>query len=356
MMVLPPVAGAHAGQATGGGLIDTFKSAMAGATGGAAGTSQTPPPGPRGDGSVGLFDGVLKKALISGALGVGMGFIPFLPGGPVLGGIVGALGGAAMGVFGNWMKMKQIKQENEAALAAMGVQADDPAVKQILQSGNVSQLIPLMTQQGATGAVQQGATGAVQQGTGATQQTPKQNIQLMTDPATGQSQLIDLTTGQVVQQDSSGTPSGQSAQQAGQLPQVVDPSASVGQSPAPKQGTIAVGSGATGTALNPNAAVNPGVAPALAGGGGAAGDAGRPTPPIGVNSADVSFIAPTQAGVGEAPTATAVAGVETLQVDAPLDRTQLAATLAKLEAQIAQIKAYLEEQERSEQLDKAAAR
>ena len=159
MMITPPVAAAQAGQASGGGLLSAL-------TGGAA----APSTAAGGDGSVGLFDGVLKKALISGGLGAAMGFIPFIPGGPVLGGIMGAIGGAAMGVFSNWSKMKQIRQQNDATLAAMGVQTGDPQVQQILQSGNVSQLIPYMQQQGMVGQVGQVDQAAA--GQYATQQTP----------------------------------------------------------------------------------------------------------------------------------------------------------------------------------------
>jgi hypothetical protein len=127
----------------------------------------------------------------------------------------------------------------------------------------------------------------------------------------------------------------------------------------PTQGTVAVGSGMGGGAINPNAAVNPGVAPALqyaSGGGGSAGDAGRPPAPVGVNSSNVAAIAPTQAGIGtSAPQA--AAGVESLQVDtARLDKSQLSALIQKLQQQVEQLKAFLAEQERSEQLDKAAAR
>jgi hypothetical protein len=123
----------------------------------------------------------------------------------------------------------------------------------------------------------------------------------------------------------------------------------------PTQGTGAVGSGAGG-AINPNAAVNPGVAPALQGGGGSSGDAGRPPAPAGVNSSNVAAIAPAQAGIGVSAKQ-AVSGVDTLAADTTkLDRPQLLALIAKLQQQIDQLKAYLAEQERSEQLDKAAAR
>lgn len=363
MTLIPPVAAAQAGSASGGGLLDTFKSAMSGGTVGAPGatgaTQQAPAPGPKGDGSVGLFDGVLKKALFGGAAGAAMGFLPFIPGGPILGGIVGALGGAALGVFSNWRKQQQIKQENQAMLAALGVQANDPQVAQVLQSGNVGQLIPLMQQQAGAGV---GQTPGVQQSSGASgAQQSGAGIQWMTDPSTGRSQLINLDTGQVLQDGTGGNasqggtqmPATQSSQQ---LPAAVDPSAAPAQNPVPTQGTIAVGSGGGG-AINPNAAVDPGVAPSLAGGGGSAGDAGRPPAPTGVNSSDVSAIAPTQAGVGTPAATQAASGAQTLQVDtSKLTNAELAALIDKLEKQIDQLKAYLAEHERSEQLDKAAVR
>jgi hypothetical protein len=225
MTILPPVAGVQAGHSTGGGFLDGIKNAI---SGGQAGATQQVDPGPKGDGSVGLFDGVLKKALFGGAAGVAMGFIPFLPGGPVLGGIVGALGGAAMGVFGNWMKMKQIKQENEAMLAAMGVQTQQPEIQQVLQSGNVSQLIPMMQSAQQTGATTQ--TDPVQQ--------------------------------QALEQEAALAAAQQQAIQQGSNPPAVDPAlAGIQQSPVPTQGSVAVGSGASG-AINPNVAVDPGVAPA----------------------------------------------------------------------------------------------
>lgn len=235
MTILPPVAGVQAGHSTGGGLLDSVKNMISGsAAGGAPAQVQ---PGPKGDGSVGLFDGVLKKALFGGAAGAVMGFLPFIPGGPILGGALGAIGGAAMGVFSNWTKMKQIKQENEAMLAAMGVQVQQPEIQQVLQSGQVGQLIPMMQQA-------QGTTTQV-------------------DPT--QQQAAEQQAALVAQQQ---------AIAQGQLPAVVDPAtAGIQQSPVPTQGSIAVGSGAIG-AVNPNRAVDPGIAPAnlyAQGGGDSAG-------------------------------------------------------------------------------------
>jgi hypothetical protein len=323
MMVLPPVAAAQAGQASGGGLLDSFKSAVSGATGGT--TQAAPAQTSSGDGSVGLFDGVLKKALFGGVAGAAMGFLPFLPGGPVLGGIVGALGGAAMGVFSNWRKMSQIKQENQAMIAALGVQADDPQVQQILQSGNVEQLIPLMQQQAA--GVQQGGVGQTttqsptpaqgSQASSGSGSSSGSDVQQVTDRATGVTQTIDLVTGQVI--DQSG---GSATQTATQNSSALPP-------------TVQVGSG--GGAIDPSSAVSPGVAP-TAGGGGSAGDAGRPPAPVGVNSANAAAVAPTQAGI------------------ATTDRAALARVIQQLQAQIDQLKAFIAAQDEAAQLDVAAAR
>ncbi|MCW2961337.1 MAG: hypothetical protein JWM90_1724 [Thermoleophilia bacterium] len=223
MTVIPPVAATQAGYASGGGIIDNIKGMF---TGGAAPTQA----GPKGDGSVGLFDGVVGKALIGGGIGAVAGFLPFIPGGPILGGIVGALGGAAMGVFGNFMKMQTIKKENEAQLAALGVQTADPQVQQILQSGNVSQLLPLMEGQSAA----QTPTTQTTTQTGTQTGTQGPDIRTVTDPKTGISQQVDVTTGTVVQQNP--TPS--------TLPPVVDPNATAQQSPVPTQGSpTAAGSG-----------------------------------------------------------------------------------------------------------------
>jgi hypothetical protein len=237
MTVIPPVAATQAGYASGGGIIDTIKNAITGGT--------TPSPaqgGAKGDGSVGLFDGVLGKALIGGGVGALAGFLPFIPGGPILGGIVGALGGAAMGVFGNFMKMQTIKKENEAQLAALGVQVNDPAVQEILKSGNVEQLLPLVQQQQAGGATTQTATqtGAQYGGTYTQAAATTPNIQTVTDPATGISQLIDVSTGTVVQQTGTTGATGATAAP-------LDPNANVGQSPLPTQGAVG-GSGPAMTA------------------------------------------------------------------------------------------------------------
>lgn len=248
MTILPPVAGVQAGHSTGGGLLDSVKNMISGVTGGEAAAPGQVDPGPKGDGSVGLFDGVLKKALFGGAAGVAIGFLPFIPGGPILGGVLGALGGAAMGVFTNWTKMKQIKQENEATLAAMGVQVQQPEIQQVLQSGNVGQLIPMMQQ----------AQGS----------TPGQSAGQVLDPT--QQQAAEYQAALAAQQKAAAQIAQQ--QQAGiaqgTVPAVVDP-ATVGikQSPVPTQGSITVGSGAAG-ATTPWEPYNPGVAPALQGGGG----------------------------------------------------------------------------------------
>ena len=140
-----PAVGFQSGSAIGGGLLDSFKTAMQQATGaqqaGATQQSTTQlPTSTKGDGSVGLFDGVLKKALLGGAMGLGVGFLPFLPGGPVLGGIVGAIAGAGIGVFQNYRKIKSIQQENAAFLSAIGVQPQTQEEAQLLLSGNVKQL------------------------------------------------------------------------------------------------------------------------------------------------------------------------------------------------------------------------
>ncbi|MBC7461698.1 MAG: hypothetical protein H7287_10085 [Thermoleophilia bacterium] len=205
---LPPIAAVNAGASTGGGIIDTIKSFIPGmghpAAAGGATPTQT-----KGDGSVGLFDGVGLKALIGGAAGAAIGFIPIIPGGPILGGIVGALGGAALGVFSNWRKMQAIKADNQATIAAMGVQTSDPVVQQMMATGDVSQLAAYAQQQAT---VQQ--RGAVAQGSGVTTQTtptkttsstPTQNIQQVTDPATGKTELIDVTTGTLIKGDAPST-------------------------------------------------------------------------------------------------------------------------------------------------------
>jgi len=344
MTVIPPFAAVQAGHTSGGGFLSNL---TGGLTGGAAAGGTTGPtqavPGPKGDGSVGLFDGVLKKAFVGGAAGAVFGFI--LPGGPVLGGIMGALSGAAMGMFSNWSKMKSIKTENEATMAALGVQSQDPNIKQVLQSGNVQQLIPMMAAEQATqGSSTQTGT---QSGAGSAKQAGP-NIASVTDPATGITQMIDLTTGQVVQQGAAVTQQQQATAMAqGQMPAVVDPSANAQQSPLPTQGTVAVGSGAAGVALNPNVAVDPGVAPALQaskGGGGSAGTVGQPSTPVATaERSDASAIAPAQAGIGAAPAAT-------------MSKAQLANFIQRLQSQVDQLKQYLAEQQRIDDTDVAAAR
>jgi hypothetical protein len=333
MMVSPPVAGVNVGHSAGGGLMDTFKNTIAGITGGTPSTPGQVDPGPKGDGSVGLFDGVLKKALLGGAAGVAMGFIPFLPGGPVLGGIVGALGGAAMGVATNWMKQNQIKKENEATLAAMGVQVQDPNIQQVLQTGNVGQLIPMM-QSAQQGGVQQGA---------ATQMP-------VTQTSTGQKSADGIEWGDVTPEEVAAIQ--QQAIAEGRTPgPVSDPAtAQISQSPVPTQGLVAVGSGA-GAVINPAYAVNPGIAPANMGGGGSAGDVGRPAAPAGVNSSDVSAIAPQQAGIGQDTTGAsdAAAGAEAVAVDPEhATHAQLVAMIQTLQKQIEMLKSMIENDERRE--------
>ncbi len=252
MMVLPPVAGINAGHSTGGGLLDTFQQTIAGVTGGATGQTGQVDPGPKGDGSVGLFDGVLKKALFGGAAGAAMGFLPFIPGGPILGGVVGALGGAAMGVFSNWSKQKKIKADNEAMLAAMGVQVNDPQIQQVLKSGNVSQLIPMMQQSQQGGTTQVPVTQTVATQAPVTQTLTGSDVTMEEIQAAQQQAIAEGRTPGVL---------------------VTDPSTGgIAQSPFPTQGSVAVGSGAGG-AINPAAGVNPGIAPAYASGGGGADDA-----------------------------------------------------------------------------------
>lgn len=178
-----PAVGVQAGTALGGGLMDSFKAAMqqAGAAqqGGSiqqgTGLPTQVDPGPKGDGSVGLFDGVLKKALFGGMMGVGVGFIPFIPGGPLLGGVVGAIAGAGFGIFQNFRKIKSIQQDNAAFLGAVGIQPQTQEEAQLLMTGNVKQLY---------------------QQAGAPQAVPQQQVQLptvqSTDAATAQQQQLLL--------------------------------------------------------------------------------------------------------------------------------------------------------------------
>ncbi len=296
MTIIPPVAGINVGHSTGGGLLDTFKNAISGITGGSTSTTQTTTQTSSGDGSVGLFDGVLSKALIGGALGAGVGFLPFIPGGPVLGGIVGALGGAALGVFSNWQKQQKIRTENEATLAAMGVQVDDPEIQAVLKSGNVSQLIPMM--QTAQGGVTQSGVAQTYATTGSGVQT---------------SAVAGVDYGDV-------TPEEIAALQRQAIANGVTP----GQ-------VVAVGGG--GSAV---------------GGGGSAGDAGRPVAPTGTSSSDVSAIAPDQPGVGVSDAADgADAVIAAADLSDPV-QAQMVAIIKDLQKQIDLLKKMIEEDEKRE--------
>lgn len=157
-MTILPTAATNVGTTSGGGLLDSFKNAMAGASGGAGGAPAQAPK--QSDGSVGLFDGVGKKALFGGIAGMGLGFLPFLPGGPILGGIVGAIAGAGWGMFKNYKEMKAIREENAAVLAAVGVQPQTQEQANALLSGN---LAPLMPNQGPGGAMMQVGPGQAAQ-------------------------------------------------------------------------------------------------------------------------------------------------------------------------------------------------
>jgi len=129
-----------------------------------------------------LFDGVWKKALFGMSAGVGLGFLPFIPGGPIVGGIVGAVAGAAFGMWGNYKKINVIKAQNQAFVAAIGVQPQTQQEADALLSGNLKQLY---TPQQAADATQQGA--AVQQGTA--QQAP-QDAAAAQQQAVAQQQLL----------------------------------------------------------------------------------------------------------------------------------------------------------------------
>src|SRR5687767_5769237 len=95
-------------------LISNFlpkpPAAPAPAAPGQAPTAATPKLG-GDDGSVGLFDGVLMKAVMGGSMGIGIGMLPFIPGGPILGGVIGAVAGAGIGIFLNYRKISQIRQQ-----------------------------------------------------------------------------------------------------------------------------------------------------------------------------------------------------------------------------------------------------
>lgn len=169
MNITPPAAGIQAGRTAGGGLLDSI-------TGGAGATQGAPPA--QSDGSVGLFDGVLKKALIGGAAGVGLGFLPFIPGGPILGGIAGAMIGAGIGMFSNYRKMKAIKEENAALIGQLGLQPQTAAQAEVLLRGQPQMLLD----PNITGAPMQGGPA---QGM-PMQQAPTQGIPAQQTPGVGQ--------------------------------------------------------------------------------------------------------------------------------------------------------------------------
>lgn len=322
-MVIPPISAAQAGHSVGGGLLSSLTGGKLGGNPAAAAA------GPKGDGSVGLFDGVLVKTLMGGAMGVGLGFIPFIPGGPILGGIVGAIGGAAIGVFGNWRKMQAIKQENAAALAAMGVQTQDPRVAQVLQSGQVQQLIPLVQQEQA--AIQQ---GGVAQGTA--QQTAIQQQQAAAQAA-GQLPPTQTGTQQTIPVGGIG---------GGSSPAVVPGSGGVpGAAPtaATAQATAPAAAAATAVPLNEQGYNTEPFKITYTNGGGSAGDAGRPAAPVDpaapTGSSDVSKIAPVQAGVGQLASTQAGTGAATIGTASTED---IGAIIQRLQHEIDQLKAMLE--------------
>lgn len=124
---------------TGGGFFSNIVGSITGQGQPTGDATQGATPTQQADGSVGLFDGVLRKTMIGAATGVGVGFLPFIPGGPILGGIVGSIVGAGIGIFQNFKKIRQIQQENQAYLAAAGVQPVNQADQAALLSGNISQ-------------------------------------------------------------------------------------------------------------------------------------------------------------------------------------------------------------------------
>lgn len=142
-MFISPVASQSVGRASGGGLLDSL-------TGGSSTPKQS-------DGSVGLFDGVITKAMMGFGIGAGIGMLPFVPGGFIVGGLVGSLVGAGYGIFKNYREIKAIREENAAYLAAMGVQPQTQEQAQALLSGNLAPL------QGAPGQTTQQTVPPTQQ-------------------------------------------------------------------------------------------------------------------------------------------------------------------------------------------------
>jgi hypothetical protein len=216
-MSILPVAGAQTGASTGGGFFDGIKSAIANAkSGGDASATQSPGSTPltqnadgttaaapaaggaKGDGSVGLMDGVLLKAGMGAMAGAGMSF--FLPFGPLLGGAIGALAGAGIGLFMNWRKIKNIQTQNVAQVSAMGVQPQNAEQQKALVTGQVAPL----------GIVPEGSAAQIAQQL-ATQQTAQQG-----GTATQQGGTTQTSTGAVAQ--GSGTATQQSSTAASPVP------------------------------------------------------------------------------------------------------------------------------------------
>lgn len=258
MTLITPRAASQAGSTSGGGLMDMVKGMMggaseapgqagqAGASGAAAGLAGMIGGGKKADGSVGLFDGVMIKSLIGGAVGAGIGFLPFIPGGPILGGIVGSMVGAGYGIFKNWKEMKAIKQENAAFLAAQGIQPATQQQADALLSGQPQQLLGgAPGQAGQTGQAGQSAqvdqaaqlaaaqTAAAQTG----QQTLPQTAQIELDPATAeeikrlQAQYAAQAAANGSVQASTGAAQGSGAAQVGQIGQTAQAAQAVQTTP-----------------------------------------------------------------------------------------------------------------------------
>lgn len=171
-----------------GGAVGSAPALGAGTSGAAAAASAgTALGGSTGDGSVGLFDGVLKKALIHGAIGAASGhFLKFLPGGPILGGVMGAIGGAALQMFSNYRKIKKIRDTNAALLGAAGVQPLSQAEANALLAGDNAAL------QTKVGQVVKGAgTAGVATGAGTAAATPTAATATQTDPFSRVPMTID---------------------------------------------------------------------------------------------------------------------------------------------------------------------